>query len=395
MNKSINLNKIACSNCGAELLFDPGTKMSNCNFCGSQFEIENTEEDKVIVPDEILPFSVVKNEYNKKVLEWLSEGDYTPDDILEGSHFSSVNGLYLPMFFFTGKYSGNWSASSGYNRTEYYTEYSESQKKRVQRSRTVTDWRPSSGSFAGQYAILSYAGNGETIDESIATYAHGTSYNRGEVKPFDIKYTQGFNLLSYDKDEFDTWSIYGINQLTKITNLDAKKRVPGDKHKDLYCDVIKSDDKFTRVYVPFWITYYKYKNSKFHVHMDGTSTLRINGVRPVDQARKDEANKLYYKGHFGCVTTIITYIIAAYGVGSTDPNYDTWVQVAGIFTLGTLVLYGIGKYQKNKMISESKARRQEILKNKLNPSAEASKRTNQIEVAPNEKLSNKKKKPSF
>ena len=130
MNKSLNLNKIACSNCGAELLFDPGTKMSNCNFCGSQFEIENTEEDKVIVPDGILPFSVVKNEYNKKVLEWLSEGDYTPDDILEGSHFSSVNGLYLPMFFFTGKYSGNWSASSGYNRTEYYTEYSESQKKR-------------------------------------------------------------------------------------------------------------------------------------------------------------------------------------------------------------------------------------------------------------------------
>lgn len=361
MSKNISLKKIGCSNCGAELLFDPGTQMSNCNFCGSSFEITNANDEAIIVPDGILPFSVTIDEYNKKALEWLSEGDYTPDDILGGSQFSSSNGLYLPMFFFTGKYSGNWSASSGYERREYYTEWSESQKKYVEKSRTVTDWRPSSGSVAGDYAILSYAGNSENIDESVAVYAHGTSFKRGEMKPYDIKFTQGFSLLEYKKDEYDAWDKYGFSQLELITELDAKKRVPGDKHKDFYCDVSKSDDTFIRVYVPFWITYYKYKNKKYHVHMDGSSISRIEGKKPVDENRKKEVNKKFIKGHVALVVSVIAFCFVVFGDLSENQQSEYWPFIIGLFVLSA-VLYGIGSYQKNKIISESKQRRKEILK---------------------------------
>lgn len=361
MSENISLKKIGCSNCGAELLFDPGTQMSNCNFCGSSFEITNANDEAIIVPDGILPFSVTIDEYNKKVLEWLSEGDYTPDDILGGSQFSSSNGLYLPMFFFTGKYSGNWSASSGYERREYYTEWSESQKKYVEKSRTVTDWRPSNGSVAGDYAILSYAGNSENIDESVAVYAHGTSFKRGEMKPYDIKFTQGFSLLEYKKDEYDAWDKYGFSQLELITELDAKKRVPGDKHKDFYCDVSKSDDTFIRVYVPFWITYYNYKNKKYHVHMDGSSISRIEGKKPVDENRKKEVNKKFIKGHVALVVSVIAFCFVVFGDLSENQQSEYWPFIIGLFVLSA-VLYGIGSYQKNKIISESKQRRKEILK---------------------------------
>ena len=202
--------------------------MSNCNFCGGKFEIESAAEEQVMLPDSILPFSVTKDLYNKTVLEWLSEGDYTPDNVLESSAFSAVNGLYLPMWLFNGKYSGNWSASSGYNRTEYYTEYSEIQKKYVRRSRTVTDWRPSSGSVAGVYTVLSYAGESDAVDSSIATYAHGTGFKRGDIKTFNAKYTQGFNLLEFNirsdyAYEFINWlshklglHVYGSNLFCAI-----------------------------------------------------------------------------------------------------------------------------------------------------------------------------------
>ena len=58
MSTQILLKKINCSNCGAELIFDPGTQMSNCNFCGSKFEIEKATDDQIIVPDGILPFKI-------------------------------------------------------------------------------------------------------------------------------------------------------------------------------------------------------------------------------------------------------------------------------------------------------------------------------------------------
>ena len=56
MSTQMSMKKIGCSNCGAELIFDPGTQMTNCNFCGSKFEIEKAVDDEIIVPDGILPF---------------------------------------------------------------------------------------------------------------------------------------------------------------------------------------------------------------------------------------------------------------------------------------------------------------------------------------------------
>ena len=366
MEKQLNLKKIGCSNCGAELIFDPGTQMTNCNFCGSKFEIEKAKDNGIVTPDGILPFKVTKENYEQAVLSWLSEGDYTPDDILNSTIFESVNGVYLPMWFYKGRYSGNWSASSGYDRIEEYSEWSESQKKMVRRTRTVTDWRPSSGQCSGEFGILAFAGAGKGIQPDVAVYAHGTTFNRGDLKTYDPKYTMGFSLIEYTVDEHDTWDTLGKIQADAIVEADSKARIPGDRYKDFYADALYDKETPLRTYVPFWITNYKYADKDFHVYMDGTSTARIQGVRPEDQARKDEVNKKFYKGHFGCVTTIIVFLITVFGIDSYSPAKDTLMNIIIFLTFATLVLYGIGLYQKNKIINESKARRQEILKSRQN-----------------------------
>lgn len=359
MSSQLSVKKIGCSNCGAELIFDPGTQMTNCNFCGSKFEIEKAVDDQIIVPDGILPFKINKEKYENEVLAWLSEGDYTPDDILNSTVFEQVNGVYLPMWFFKGRYNGNWSASSGYNRTEYYTTR-DSQGRSVQKSRTVTDWRPSSGQLAGEFNCFAFAGAGQGIKTDIAVYAHGTTFSRGEMKSFDSQYTLGYNLLEYTTDEHDAWDTLGKIQADAEVDSITKSRIPGDKYKDLHIDVLYDKEKPLRFYVPFWITYYKYNDAEFHVYMDGTTTSRIQGVRPIDQDRKKAAAKKFYKGHIAAVLTVIMFIIAG---NSSYSNKDTMSSIAGFFTLTTLVLYIVGYFQKKKLIDESKARRQEILKN--------------------------------
>ena len=117
------------------------------------------------------------------------------------------------MYLYKGKYSGNWSASSGYDRTEYYTVYNESSKKMERRSRTVTDWRPSNGQVQGRYSLLGFAGGVNKINDKIVNYAHGTSFERGDIKNYNVKYTQGFSLLEYESDHLDTWDNYGQSLL--------------------------------------------------------------------------------------------------------------------------------------------------------------------------------------
>lgn len=352
MEKQLQLKKIGCSNCGAELIFDPGTQMTNCNFCGSQFEIEKAQDEEIVVPDGILPFKVTKENYEQAVLAWLSEGDYTPDDILNSSIFDSVNGVYLPMWFYKGRYRGNWSASSGYDRREEYSEWSESQKKMVRKTRIVTDWRPSSGQCSGEYSILAFAGAGKGINSDIAVYAHGTSFNRGDLKAYNSQYTMGFNLIEYTVDEHDTWDLLGKIQAEAKVEADSKSRIPGDRYKDFFVDALYDNEKPLRTYVPFWITNYKYGDKDFHVYMDGTTTTRIEGVRPEDTARKKEVNKKFIPGHILAALFVLSWFM---------DSFNTTFFWSGLLIVG--IAYGIGFYQKDRIIKASKARRQEILRN--------------------------------
>jgi hypothetical protein len=363
MTKKISLKKIACSNCGAELIFDPGTQMTNCNFCGTKFEINLAENEEFSLPDGILPFKISKEQYEQAVLSWLSEGDYTPDDILDSTLFESVNGVYLPMWLYKGRYHGNWSASSGYDRIEEYYEWSESQKKRVRQTRKITDWRPSSGQCSGEYTILAFAGNGTGISSDIAIYAHHTEFSRGDIKPFNSQYTSGFNLIDFTSDEHDTWDGPGKSQADRQIWIDTKKRIPGDQKKDFYCDVLYENEVSSKVYIPFWITYYKYNEVEFHVFMDGTSTSRIDGIRPVDKERIKKINKKFEKATFPMFLTIGLFIFAFFF--DSDKGRNLMFSIS-LFSLGiTLALLALASYQKKKIIEESKQRREEILKNHI------------------------------
>lgn len=58
-----DFKKISCKNCGGELIFSPGTQLSTCNFCGSEFDIENSSDTKIKSVDKILPFSTTDDEF--------------------------------------------------------------------------------------------------------------------------------------------------------------------------------------------------------------------------------------------------------------------------------------------------------------------------------------------
>ena len=359
------LSKISCNSCGAELIFNPASQKTLCNFCGSEFEIEQADgAGEIMLPDGVLPFSVDQDAFKTRVLEWLSEGDYTPDDILTSSVFEEYSGIYLPMHFFSGQYSGNWSASSGYNRTERYVGR-DINGKPVTKTRIVTDWRPSSGSVGGKYDLLCFAGGQDAVKGeeavTITNFAEGTSFGRGEMKKFDAKYTLDFSLLEFKQNDDDVWYERGESKMNLIGMADIQGRIPGDKYKDLHYDLSHEHKAVTKVYIPSWIACYKYKDEKFYVTLDGANAARVGDLpRPEDQARKDRVKKFFYPGHFGVVVAIVG-MIAAISVGDRDPMYDTWGMVfqggAIIAAAGYIVAAGRRWWE----LKKSREKRQEIL----------------------------------
>ena len=360
------LKKISCKNCGASLMFDPATQMSSCNFCGTKFEIELAETaDLTITPNGLIPFSVTHEQFKNLVFAWLSEGDYTPDDILTSSVFDEINGLYLPQYFYEGKYSGNWSASSGYDRSESYVVIVNN--KAVTRYRTVTDWRPSNGQVANNYTILGFAGQSEILPETIAPFMHDCSFSGGQLKPFNAEYTAGFNIVPFELDSDIIWNSVGSSQADVIAMVDMKQRIPGDRYKDLTYDMNCEHKKITNILSPAYIVHYEFAGDKFHVYMDGDKSSRIEGERPVDKKRQDKVHALKkpirrFWWAFG-ITAILMMIV--YSNLSYNEASDFEEGFMPIYFIGMIIWCIIAYVKSNNavkaVLDASRKRRQDIL----------------------------------
>ena len=354
--------KISCENCGGELIFSPGTQLSSCNFCGSEFNIQNSKDTQFKSVEKILPFSTTKEEFEIAALEWLSEGDLTPDDILESSMFNNQVGVYLPMWMYVGRYDGSWSASSGYLREEEYVGKSFDGKKLERKTRTVTDWRPSNGNCKGDFQFLATASADSSIPSSVKAFSHDVEVTRNNLKDFKLEYSQGFSLLEIQLESDECWELHGEWQANHYVESVTKQRIPGDKYKDFYVDAVYDLTNKVSCYVPFWLRNYKYSNEDFHLYMDGSNTIRINGERPIDQDRSAEVDKLKTQGGIGCGVAVFIGIIPF--LAEADEDFSGpffWIMaVVGIIWVWRK------SSQKDKLIQESKDRRQVKLEQKIN-----------------------------
>ncbi len=366
--KKITLKKVTCLNCGAELLFDPNTQLTNCNFCGSHFEIKNSIDEEVITPDGIVPFSVSKERYEVETLAWLSQGDYTPVDILESSVFSEINGLYIPAWYYPGKYHGNWSASSGYDYQQEYTV--QENGKSVTRTRIVTDWRPSSGNCDGELKALGFAS--DDYKSELVFFSYLADIRKSHIKPYDSRYTLGFNLMEFNKmTQEESWDRFGSTGANADIEAQIRSRIPGDHYKDFHVEASFDKEPPIRIYIPAWITYYNYDDQKYYVFMDGKNSNRVDGIRPLDSRIKANAERFSNPTKIVLTYTFIL-LIEFFGISAICDGLGVKINSDSIFiTIHVFLFIGIFAlaiilpfaevYVKKIVISNAQHRRDKIL----------------------------------
>jgi hypothetical protein len=257
----IQLKEIKCPNCAGEVQFDPSMQLSVCIHCGSKFEIEQPKDIMAIAPDGIVPFNLTLEQARNIFLNWLIQGNYTPDDILAQYSLKTFSGIYLPFHLF-GKlsYRANWSASCGYDRQESYTDhetryrdesYTEYEmnfangrkepvtkyrsvpyQEAVTRTRTVTDWRPSSGSITGSYAkqSLIFAGSKQV---QVASFCESSPCAKDSIKTFHTGYILGFGLEPFMLPEKTAYESRVKKDLNKQIDKDVSRDIPGDRQRDI------------------------------------------------------------------------------------------------------------------------------------------------------------------
>lgn len=293
--------------------------------------------------------TVTEIEFENAVLKYLSEGDYTPDDIFEAID-SNKNLHLLPFFYFLKEYKGNAFAEGGADRRESYVMNNQTYY------RTATDWFPISQYIEGEVDAVIYAG--ESYHKSITDFFEELRFNYKDLK--EVKVIDAyFDKLSrlFEKDKFELWKNQGVyTAYEKVKNI-SRGKVRAKYVRNFDVEVRFSDkESFSMVY-PFWIFNYQYNNENFVVLVDGVNKERIAGSRPIDQKKKRFVSD-FTKGIW-IIGLFFSFLFA--GIAFYFTKQLWWIPTS-IFS-GGIILTAIfrGKVVKN-VKQQSKLNRQNKLK---------------------------------
>jgi len=354
----MQLTQLSCPQCGAPFRLLPGASMATCPFCEAAIAVESGGGGEVSEEvAQVRPFTVDEGTFQRVLLEWLAAGDYTPDDILQKVMVTRHSGVFVPLRRVSGEYRALFSASIGYDREEAYTEVrkkSDGSKERVNKTRTVTDWRPMNGEASETFELVLLASR--RVPERLRGWveARASSCTDGTVA-LTPPALEGHALEPFELSCDEVMKARGRPQLDAQVEARCESRAPGDRVKDLNVDYTLRDVTDAQLYHPLWLAAFGYGGETYHFALCGRTPGEMSGRRPEDRARREQVKALY-KGPK--TAAIIWALVGVLGIFLA--LIPTIIAVLVGIPM-TIYMYSQAKKKEKDLLKRSKDLRQEIL----------------------------------
>ena len=306
----------------------------------------------------IIKNKVSEENFEEIVYDWLSDGDYTPDDIIENI-ITEHNLELFPVHYYNCSYTGEVSASLGYTHEESYWVYNPETKRQEKRTKTVTTWRPHFEKVNGKVGTVLYMG--ESRFDFLRPFIESTRWSKNELVKIDDD--AGHQLAKkYKKDLTQAWNETGINEsYRKATNY-IKNNLPSTLVNNFKANLKFNVFARGSAMIPFWIFMYDYKGKKYYVSVDGNNPDRIDGKKPENKKRKYTVIAVRWIGWLSTIFLAWTGagILFEEANNSNYRGYREWIALGGFIVLFAILGFIIERIVKN-IKTESKQRRQEKL----------------------------------
>jgi len=266
-NSDVQIDVYTCSNCGAEIIADINTSATSCIYCKNTAILKNKLEG-IFNPDYLIPFKTTKQDA-VSAFKKLSKGKWLmPKQFNLKRNIKDISGIYVPFWVYSYDSTGvieteseklsTWT-SDGYR-------YTKTDKYKCIRGGNISfENIPVDGSKKFQNDIMN----------SIEPYDYK------DLKKFNYSYLSGFLSEKYDITKEES-KIEAINR-TKNSFIDQMK-------KDIkFYDNVRVVDNSINLYneksfyvlLPVWLLNIKYKNKIYTFAMNG-QTGKIVGDIPID-----------------------------------------------------------------------------------------------------------------
>ncbi len=265
-----NAEMTICPNCGGEVKVGAHTSATRCAYCDS-YLIFNERVEGQYAPRMIIPFQLGKETCKKSIREKFKKCLFAPVDFLSEVRLDSMEGIYVPYWFFgydvrcvfqgEGTKLRTWrSDDKEYTETSYYA---------VNRDMSI------------RFRNIPVDASEAMPDDVMELVA---PFDYGQLEAFKPEYMSGFYSEKY-------------NMAPGVVEGRAKKRVDEDTGKlmreniagyhsvrTIRQDIQTGNSEVSYGLLPVWKYIYHYRDKEYPFYVNG-QTGKIVGTAPISRGR--------------------------------------------------------------------------------------------------------------
>ncbi len=276
--ESITAKFIKCDNCGASATLEEDVTATNCAYCASPLVLEHAKEEEVIQPKSLLPFKLNKNDAKDQFKQWVNRLWFAPNDLKKATfNFDHFKGVYIPYWTYDTDTYSKYIGQRGdyYYVTETYT--TTENGKSVTKTRQVrkTRWSHASGQVHRFFDDILTVATRSLPQKYIYKLE---PWDLENLVPFDPSYISGFIAEKYQVNLEEGFEIAKDIAEPEIRRL-IRRDIGGDEQRIISLNTSYKDITFKHLLLPVFVCAYLFKGKLYQFLVNGR-TGEVQGQRP-------------------------------------------------------------------------------------------------------------------
>jgi LSD1 subclass zinc finger protein len=197
---SVKETYVKCESCGASSTLLPNVSSSLCPYCSTPLVVANAQSESIIQPKLLIPFKLTIHEAQAEFKKWVAKLWFAPDDLKKASlSLDQFKGIYIPYWTFDTVTQSSYIGQRGENYyvTESYTVTENGQTVSKTREVQKTRWFPASGIVNRNFDDILVPATKSLPQDKLSQLEPWDLVN---LVPYDINFLSGFVTEKYQID---------------------------------------------------------------------------------------------------------------------------------------------------------------------------------------------------
>lgn len=272
------ISMLHCKTCGANQHVEENYKSLHCVYCSQPLVVEDAYNEEWILPGAVLPFQLDHKKSHEVFRKWVKGLWFAPNKLQRAAlDPQKTKGLYVPYWTFDAELAADYVGQRGdyYYVTETYN--TTVNGKNVTKTRQVrkTRWTYASGSISGFVDDTLINASKQRRNSLPKKIAN---WNLDALETFNSKYLAGFVTEKYTLP-LEDGHLKSKEKAKQIATGWACQDIGGDTQRVSSLDMKLSDETFKHILLPVYISSYVYNSKKYSFYVNGQTGV-LSGERP-------------------------------------------------------------------------------------------------------------------